>query len=799
MAQRGAKEEWDTERPFLEGSNDRISTFENFKVSGGDDLVVSWPYKTPSPEFMARLGFYFTPTRRLRDRVTCVCCKKVQSTWKNVKDPSQHHLKKNPTCHFSLMHRYISQRTSDPDFEWSSARPFDDPLSTEATQIRMETFGANWPYDNIDGANPTSRKMVDAGFMYYPQDKEDDLAICIYCGVSLEGWEHDDDPMTEHRKRASEIGCYFLSKYDEVHGNDNSFKRKSEEPLLSPIEKRSKSMIEASTIEEQEEGDELEHDDDDDDDDQEPKDESIVKENQTLLSDDPSLLLAARPKRVRKFVKKLDLDLSSSEVDEDDDQSFSITANSERLNSEEEYFESSNKKPNKTKSLSATVRKSSRSTSTKPKSISASPLKKSKILDSSFDNDGLFDINVKQGSQLDLQPLLRSGRSSPQRQLEKSPLHDITNVGPSSPRKLAPKIEEDKNEEEENDESDDRDGEDDVKHDEDDDNNSDDNDDDNEEDDDDDQHEEEDEDEIILVSNSKEDITYSKHTPKKKSLVAPEKDVQKVCPVPKDDSLETLRPDSRQNDAVLGSPEHELPLGESSLQNSPAPTPSPSSSSQLHPSPLDSKAPTNSGSPTKSEHLESRSSRTDLRLNKTVSRLLESPKRSASPFLDPTYKGSDRIDSIIGPGDNPIEESTDHNIHIANVSKVVKQPAEEPAENESSGSFHSAASEAPDTYWRPTDTDKLFEALDDLETAKTFLNELQILPYELNDDVDGRVSCFINEMPDEELEMTIEEWVHHTAKTGRLHLESVCSKMLNQFDEECARALEKLKRLATVD
>ena len=38
-------------------------------------------------------------------------------------------------------------------------------------------------------------KMAYAGFAYTPQHPGDDLATCLYCNISLSGWETDDDPM----------------------------------------------------------------------------------------------------------------------------------------------------------------------------------------------------------------------------------------------------------------------------------------------------------------------------------------------------------------------------------------------------------------------------------------------------------------------------------------------------------------------------------------------------------------------------------------------------------------------------
>lgn len=37
--------------------------------------------------------------------------------------------------------------------------------------------------------------MAQAGFVYTPTVAGDDTASCLYCKISLSGWDEDDDPM----------------------------------------------------------------------------------------------------------------------------------------------------------------------------------------------------------------------------------------------------------------------------------------------------------------------------------------------------------------------------------------------------------------------------------------------------------------------------------------------------------------------------------------------------------------------------------------------------------------------------
>lgn len=694
----------------LAATNVRAQTFVNHQLPNGS--ARSWPHKTPSPEFMAKAGFYFFPTDRLKDRVKCFYCKKAQSTWKNVKDPTSHHLKKSSSCLFAQMHHYMTESNSNPGFDWASAGIFGDPLSEEAVKMRTESF-ANWPFDKLAAAKPTSDKMVAAGFVYYPQEEEDDLAICMYCGTSLEGWELDDDPMEEHRKRALERDCYFIRGFD--GSVSSSSKRQSDQLLVSPVEKRSKLMTETSTIEEENEENE----------------EIAGATKSDLLKDDEDQSIRRRPRRVRKVVKRL-IDDGSSVDETQHDETFSLTGNSEHLNADEEYFESSNTRSNRLKSSSKHA-------------PPTSPLKKSKILDSSMDKEDIFAANDKN---IELPPIKL--RSSPDKKPKRnSTLQDITNL--RSPQKGQVQQVNDNN----------------------------------------------DEDEILLVTNSSDrsrslmpSVSPAKSPAKsspKSSLELPLADVLDQSHLKNsDDDVATIRPQSQNGDLLGG------------LNNSSSPLSS--SISQLDPSPLASKS-QGTNSPAISEQLSKR----ELRINRTNSRFFDSPKRSESPFLDKDYKGDDKIELPVSTAvdedlpvddDTPIGESTDHNIQISEPAPEAKfEPQQQLIAEDDNESFHSAEEETPDNFWQPTNTNKLFENLEDLDTARKFLAVLHDLPYELNDDIDGRVSCFINEMPDDEIEMTIEQWITHIASQGREHLNTVCTKMLDVFDDECSRALKRLENL----
>ena len=65
----------------------------------------------------------------------------------------------------------------------------------------------DWPFTEAEGATCTAERMAAAGFYLAPTDDEPDLARCFFCRRELDGWEPEDDPMSEHRRR----DCPFVT------------------------------------------------------------------------------------------------------------------------------------------------------------------------------------------------------------------------------------------------------------------------------------------------------------------------------------------------------------------------------------------------------------------------------------------------------------------------------------------------------------------------------------------------------------------------------------------------------------
>lgn len=158
--------------------------FEESRLKSFKDLKgIKWPHpkewKT-NPETLAKSGFYFDPEKEDVDNVTCYMCKKSLSGWTELDDPVVEHQSHSAQCALVVLAKGKSS-------------------SKTLEAARLKTFTGFWPHEE-----PSAKKMASAGFVYLPYKNEDngDSAKCLSCGLELDGWERDDDPLHEHSKRS---------------------------------------------------------------------------------------------------------------------------------------------------------------------------------------------------------------------------------------------------------------------------------------------------------------------------------------------------------------------------------------------------------------------------------------------------------------------------------------------------------------------------------------------------------------------------------------------------------------------
>ncbi|KAJ2915927.1 hypothetical protein MD484_g4463, partial [Candolleomyces efflorescens] len=186
------------------------------------NITLKWPHPESfkaTPDTLAEAGFYYDPSADDPDNVTCFMCEKELGGWEEDDDPFDIHYDKcSQKCGWANT-RCGLRRDMDRQGRFVFSDKSRLPASKGMEQARLETFtaGDGWIHDGTRGHGANSKKqMARAGFVATPNHPGDDLATCLYCHVSLSGWDKDDDPLEEHRKRKEKMGysCPFFANSD---------------------------------------------------------------------------------------------------------------------------------------------------------------------------------------------------------------------------------------------------------------------------------------------------------------------------------------------------------------------------------------------------------------------------------------------------------------------------------------------------------------------------------------------------------------------------------------------------------
>jgi hypothetical protein len=91
-------------------------------------------------------------------------------------------------------------------------------------EARLKTFEpptkrskAGWPHKA-----PSAQAVAEAGFYHQSQRPGDDNVICYLCDRYLDGWEKDDDPITEHLQHSPECGYAIMANVARVENHEPS-------------------------------------------------------------------------------------------------------------------------------------------------------------------------------------------------------------------------------------------------------------------------------------------------------------------------------------------------------------------------------------------------------------------------------------------------------------------------------------------------------------------------------------------------------------------------------------------------
>ncbi|WPG99995.1 Hypothetical protein R9X50_00281900 [Acrodontium crateriforme] len=165
--------------------------------------TAEWPHANPTPEDLARAGFFFKPGPDSLDNVQCFLCSVKLDGWEAEDDPLSEHLAHSAACNWATTLSVSAREGQEPE-----AR---NPMSDQMVEARRATYevGDGWIHEGKRGWKCKIAKMVDAGWSFDPSPDNEDGVTCFYCALSLDGWEPKDDPLLEHRKR--EPDCPFFT------------------------------------------------------------------------------------------------------------------------------------------------------------------------------------------------------------------------------------------------------------------------------------------------------------------------------------------------------------------------------------------------------------------------------------------------------------------------------------------------------------------------------------------------------------------------------------------------------------
>ena len=173
------------QRRDLSQYSHRLDTFQ--------DGPHPWPRATPTAQYLAQLGFYFTG---IEQEVRCFLCNVVISEWDDGKDPLIKHHSKSPNCSFIHQRFPLQLKTLFLEEKVEHRSPH-----YSSSSFRLHSF-SNWQYTSI----VTSYQLASAGFFYTGYGSR---VECFSCGLIHEQWKKGDLPLHVHRQQSP--SCPFIT------------------------------------------------------------------------------------------------------------------------------------------------------------------------------------------------------------------------------------------------------------------------------------------------------------------------------------------------------------------------------------------------------------------------------------------------------------------------------------------------------------------------------------------------------------------------------------------------------------
>ncbi|XP_005095561.2 baculoviral IAP repeat-containing protein 2 [Aplysia californica] len=185
------------------GSNSSYLYHEQHRL---DTFRTTWSDTYPvRATDLARNGFYYIGPR---DRVKCVFCLKILSSWEAGDVVEAEHRRHSRNCPFiqGLCHdkNILICASADISRNMRVHMKSDDCMHPEYSEVyeRLRTY-ERWPLSTT----VSPERLADAGLFY---SGHTDVVKCFHCGKTLRKWEPGDDPFHEHARLYPE--CPFVKE-----------------------------------------------------------------------------------------------------------------------------------------------------------------------------------------------------------------------------------------------------------------------------------------------------------------------------------------------------------------------------------------------------------------------------------------------------------------------------------------------------------------------------------------------------------------------------------------------------------
>ncbi|KAH9941315.1 uncharacterized protein BXZ73DRAFT_88456 [Epithele typhae] len=197
---------------------------------------LKWPHPSSfkaTPDSLAEAGFYYNPGSDSPDCATCYMCNKSIDGWEPEDDPFAIHYEKcQETCAWAV----VRCQSAMGEKSYRFTDPARHPASKTMEKARLETFSkSKWPHDAVKGHGANSKALAKAGFVCSSDSPGDDTAICLYCNLSLGGWDEDDDPYEEHVKRKLKKCSFLKAATEESLLGQSTAKRPASKTAPKPL------------------------------------------------------------------------------------------------------------------------------------------------------------------------------------------------------------------------------------------------------------------------------------------------------------------------------------------------------------------------------------------------------------------------------------------------------------------------------------------------------------------------------------------------------------------------------------